>query len=334
MKAVVMTAAGGPEVLKLEERPVPELPDESHLLVRVRAAGVNPIDAKVRKLNLYYPESTGAVLGCDGAGIVERAGSACMRFKPGDEVYFFNGGIGGPIQGTYAEYAVVYEDYAARMPKNLSMLQAAAVPLVLITAWEALVFRGGIESGQKVLVHAGAGGVGHVAIQLAKHLRTRVATTVSTDAKARFVQSLGAELTIDYRTKDFVEAVSAWTGEEGVDVVLDTVGGDTFLKSLDATRIYGRVITVVGTPLDMAHVNKARRRNLIIGYEGMTAPMHMGNHRARLAQSRILEQGARLIEQGKLTVHTSEVLPLADAAKAHAMIEQGHTQGKIVLVVD
>jgi len=334
MKAIVMTATGSPDVLQARDMPIPALPDASHCLVRVRAAGVNPLDCRVRRLNMYYPNHSGAVIGCDGAGTVERVGPACKRIRAGNEVMFFNGGLGGSSGGTYAEYAVVHEDYLAPKPGNLSMQEAAALPLVLITSWEALVFRGAIEPGQRVLIHAGAGGVGHVAIQLARFLRARVAATVSGQAKAEFVQSLGAARAIDYKTEDFVAAAKDWTDGEGVDIVLDSVGGETFLRSFDAARLYGRVITLLATPVDLAHANKARARNLIIGYEGMAAPSVAGNHRARLAQTRILEQGVRLIEQGRLKVVVSDVLPLERAAEAHALIEEGHTQGKVVLTLE
>jgi NADPH2:quinone reductase len=333
MKAIVMPAVGNPDVLQLKEVPTPALPDESHCLVRVHAAGVNPIDCRIRRLNPYFPNHLPAILGCDGAGVVERAGTACKHVRAGNEVYFFNGGIGGPNGGTYADYAVVHEDYLAPKPGNVSMEEAAALPLVLITAWESLVFRGQTEPGYHVLIHAGAGGVGHIAVQLARFLRARVAATVSGDDKARFVQALGAELAIDYTSQDFVAATKTWTEGNGADVVLDTVGGETFLRSLDAARIYGRVVTLLATPLDLAHANKARGRNLLIGYEGMAAPMAIGNHRARLAQTRILEQGTKLVEHGRLKVTVSEVVPLERAADAHALIEAGHTQGKIVLRV-
>ena len=334
MKAMVMTALGAPEVLQEREIPMPALPDASHCLVRVRAAGVNPLDCRIRRLNMYHPDHFPAVLGCDGAGIVERAGSACTRFRPGDEVYFFNGGLGGAQLGTYAQFTTVHERYLAAKPALAAMREAAALPLVLITAWEALVLRAAIEPRQCVLIHGGAGGVGHIAIQLARFLRARVAATVSTAEKARFVESLGAERAINYTQDDFVAAARAWTGGEGVDVVLDTVGGATFLRSIEAARLYGRLITLLATPIDTPHANKARVRNLTIGYEGMAAPMASANHRARLTQTRILEQGARLFDRGKLKVTIAETLPLERAAEAHALIEEGHTQGKIVLEID
>jgi NADPH:quinone reductase len=334
MKAIVMTAAGNPDVLHARELPTPELPDESHCLVRLSAAGVNPLDCRVRRLNMYHPNHFPSVLGCDGAGTVERVGSACSRIRAGNEVFFFNGGLGGPQGGTYAQYAVVHEAYLAPKPGNISMQEAAALPLVLITAWESLVYRGAIEPGHRVLIHGGAGGVGHIAVQLARFLRARVAATVSGKEKADFVRSLGAERTIDYKQEDFVAAAKAWTDGDGVDIVLDSIGGETFLRAFDAARIYGRVITLLSTPIDLAHANKARARNLIIGYEGMAAPSAIGNHRARVAQTRILEQGTKLIEHGRIKVTVSDALPLERAAEAHALIEQGHVQGKIVLTID
>lgn len=331
---MVMTALGAPEVLQEREIPIPALPDPSHCLVRVRACGVNPLDCRIRRLNIYHPDYFPAVLGCDGAGIVEQTGGACTRFRAGDPVYFFNGGLGGPQGGTYAQYTTVHESYLASKPALATMSEAAALPLVLITAWEALVLRAGIEPRQRVLIHGGAGGVGHVAIQLARFLRARVAATIGSAEKARFVEALGAECAIDYRTDDFVAVTRAWTEGEGVDVVLDTVGGETFLRSIDALRLYGRLITLLATPIDTKHANQARARNLTIGYEGMIAPVATGNHRARLTQTRILEQGARLFDQGKLRVTVSESFPLERAAQAHALIEEGHALGKIVLEID
>jgi NADPH2:quinone reductase len=331
MKAIVMAATGGPGVLQLRELPAPALADDAYCLIRLAAAGVNPLDCRIRRQQPYYPHHFPAILGCDGAGIVERAGPACRRFKPGDAVYFFNGGLGGPQAGTYAQYAAVREDYIARKPANVSMQEAAALPLVLITAWEALVNRGGIEPGQRVLVHAGAGGVGHIAVQLARFLRARVAATVSTAEKAALVRELGAECTIAYLEQDFVTAARDWSEQEGVDLVLDSIGGDTFLRSIAAVRIYGRLVSLLATPLDLPHANRARAVNLTLGYVAMAAPSIGGNHRARLAQTRILEQGTRLVEQGKIRPVVSDVYPLERAADAHAAIETGHVHGKIVL---
>src|SRR5574340_540652 len=235
MKAILMTAAGSPDMLAMFNIEKPELPSPHHLRIKLTAAGVNPIDTKLRAKPVYYPDKLPAILGCDGAGVVERAGSAVTRFKEGDAVFFCNGGIGDE-PGCYAEYTTVHEEYCAASPANLGTQDSAAMPLVLITAWEALIERANLQSGQTILIHAGAGGVGHIAVQLARHLGARVAVTVSDDAKAALTQSLGAEKIIRYRERDFIAETLAWTGGQGADVVFDTVGGDTFIRSLNAAR--------------------------------------------------------------------------------------------------
>jgi len=331
MQAMLMRAPGEAEVLQAAEVPVPDLSDAHQLLVRLHAAGINPLDTKVRKLHFMYPKHLPAVLGCDGAGVVEKVGAAVTRFKPGDEVYFFNGGLGREI-GTYAQYTVVHEAHAAAKPRRLSMVEAAAVPLVLITAWEALYDRVALASGERALIHAGAGGVGHIAIQLARLRGARVATTVSA-AKAEFARSLGAELAIDYRTEDFVDVTLRWTEGRGADVVFDTIGGAPFCKSFGAVRMYGRVTTLLSTACELPDINKARMRNVIVGYVQMTAPSFLGNDAARLHQTEILERGAALLDSGELKINVSSVLPLAEAAKAHRMVEEGHTTGKVVLEI-
>jgi len=333
MQAVVMTRPGGPEVLELRTLPVPELPSAHHVRVRQYAAGINPLDTKMRANGTYYPDRLPTVLGCDGAGVVETVGDKVSRFKPGDKVYYFQGGIGGE-QGCYAEYNTVHEDHAARMPSNLDFVQAAAVPLVLITAWEALYDRARTQPADRVLIHAAAGGVGHVAVQLARHTLARVAATVGNADKASIVHALGAERIIEYKKEDFVQAALEWTGGDGVDMILDPIGGETFSKSLTATRVYGQVVTLVQSPFDAEAVKVGRLRNIGIQYEVMLTPQFFGMHAARVHQRDILEEGASLIEQGKLTLHVSEVLPFVEAAEAHRHIGAGHTTGKIVLRIE
>jgi NADPH:quinone reductase len=181
-----MNAPGESEVLTVADIPLPALTSPCSVLAKLHAAGVNPIDTKVRKLNIYHPDKLPSILGCDGAGVVEAIGSSVTRVRLGDEVFFFNNGLGYP-PGSYAEYTVVQEDYLALKPKNLSMVEAAATPLALITAWEALVIRGDLKEGQSMLIHGGAGGVGHIAIQLAHYFDALVATTISGTEKAEFV---------------------------------------------------------------------------------------------------------------------------------------------------
>lgn len=332
MKAMLMRAPGGIEVLELTDLPVPEVTESHQMVVRVYAAGLNPLDTKVRKLHFYYPDHLPAILGTDGAGVVESVGSDVTRFRPGDEVYFFNGGLGREA-GTYAEYTIVNEAHAASKPKRLSMVEAAAAPLVLITAWEALYDRVALVKSESVLIHAGAGGVGHVAIQLARLRGAHIATTISNSEKATFTRGLGVELSIDYRNEDFVAATQRWTEGRGVDVVVDTVGGDVFCKSIQALRMYGRIATILSTACELRDVNAARMRNIIVGYVQMTAPSFLTNAPARLAQTRILEAAASMLDDGRLNVHVSAVLPLAEAAEGHRMLEEGHTVGKIVLEI-
>ena len=333
MKAILMTAPGGIEVLQMHDVPLPPLPSPLHVRVRLVAAGVNPLDAKLRAKPVYYPDKLSAILGCDGAGIIEETGSAVTRFKSGDAVYFCNGGIGDEA-GCYAQYTTLHEEYCAAKPANLNLQESAALPLVLITAWEALVDRACLQPAQTILIHAGAGGVGHIAIQLAHHLGAHIAATVSDDRKAGLVQGLGAEKIINYRQQDFVQQALDWTSGNGVDVVLDTVGGDTFVRSFHAARVGGKVVSLLATPLQLADTQLARLRNLSLCYELMLTPQIIKSHDARIRQRQILEQGALLVESGKLGVLVSQVLPLAEAAQAHRLIEQGGVTGKIVLSME
>lgn len=332
MKAILMTATGGPEVLQLADVPMPELPSPHHVRVRLHAAGVNPVDTKLRKTASYYPEGLPCVLGCDGAGVVESVGANVHRFVPGDEVYFFNGGLGRE-QGNYAEYTVVHQDYVAFKPRHVTWEEAAALPLVLITAWESLFNRACVCEGTSVLIHAAAGGVGHIAVQLAKQAGAQVLATVGSADKAAWVTHLGADRVFVYKDVDFTAAVLDWTRGQGVDVVLDAVGGDTFCRSFACTRVYGRVVTLLQSECPPEAHKVARLRNLALVYELMLTPSLLDMHEERVHQRRILEEGARLIEADRLKVKVSQVLPLEEAARAHALIEQGHTAGKIVLKI-
>lgn len=332
MKAVLMTAAGSPEVLQLQEIVNPTVPvGNTELLVRLVAAGVNPIDTKLRSRGTFYPEQMPAILGCDGAGIVEAVGAGVQRFRPGDEVYFCYGGLGAH-QGNYAEYTVVDERFVARKPASISFAEAAAAPLVLITAWEALYERGRLEPGERVLIHAGAGGVGHVAIQLAKLKGATVSTTVSTEEKANFVRQLGADHVIFYKQTDFVQAALDWTDGEGVDLAFDTVGGETFYQTFPAVRVYGDIVTIL-EPDPKTVWKSARTRNLRIGLELMLTPMLLGLEESLQHHADILEQCAKWIDQGKLKIQVNHQFRLEEAAAAHQLLESGAIAGKIVLLV-
>ena len=333
MKAVVMTASGEPEVLQLQQVPDPILHTDREILVRLHAAGVNPIDTKLRKRGTFYPDQMPAILGCDGAGVVESVGSNVQRFRVGDEVYFCCGGLGATL-GNYAEMAVVDERFVARKPASLSFAEAAAAPLVLITAWEALYDRGRLEAGQRVLIHGGAGGVGHVAIQLAKLKRADVCTTVGSQEKARLVRQLGADNSIFYKQTNFVEAALDWTAGEGVDLAFDTVGGKTFYDTFPAVRVYGDVVTILEPDPGYINWKIGRSRNLRVSFELMLTPMLQGLVADQKHQAKILEHCATWIDEGKLKIHLSQTFPLENAAAAHKALETGSTTGKIALVIE
>jgi len=328
MKAIMMTAIGNPDVLELHDIDEPEISTATQIKVRLKAAGVNPVDTKIRRNGLLFGNPLPTVLGCDGAGEVVATGSAVSQFKPGDKVWFCHGGLGRE-QGNYAEYTVIDQRWVSLMPQTSSFIEAAAMPLVLITAWGALFDRGGLQSGQTVLIHAGAGGVGHVAIQLAKLKGARVITTVSSEQKAEFAKAMGADEAILYTQGSFVDAVNTLTGGKGANLVFDTVGAEVFKESISATAHFGRLVTL----LDPGELNlaEARMRNLLIGFELMLTPMLRDLHEERDKHVEILKQCAQWLEQGLLKTHISKQLPLAEAAKAHELIETGHSTGKIVL---
>lgn len=333
MKAILATAPGGTDVLQLRDIPKPELPSPHHLRVKLAAAGVNPVDTKLRAKPAYHPDKLPAILGCDGAGVVEAIGSEVTRFKVGDEVYFCNGGLGDE-PGNYAEYTTLHEEYCAAKPANLSLQDAAALPLVLITAWEALVERANLQAKQTILIHAAAGGVGHVALQLAHHLGAHLVVTVGDERKAGLVRGLHADKIINYKEQDFVQETLACTEGKGVDVVFDTVGGETYIRSLNAARIGGKVVSVLATPLAAADVQLARLRNLSLSFELMLTPQALNLHDERVRQRKILEEGAKLVEAGQLGVLVTHRLPLEKVAEAHRLIEAGGMTGKIVLTMD
>jgi NADPH2:quinone reductase len=332
MSVVAMHSPGSPGVLQYQELPVPGIGHATDVLVRLKAAGLNPVDAKLRRNPGSYSMPLPLVLGFDGAGVVEKTGKAVARFAPGDEVYFCHPSFGGR-SGCYAQYTVVPEILLAHKPAGLTFTEAAAIPLALITAWESLFERARVQAGQKVLVHGGAGGVGHLAIQLARQAGAAVCTTVSSESKAAFVASLGADKLIFYRDEDFAQAVLRWSDAQGVDVALDTVGGQCFEQTFDAVRYGGRLITLLQPPAS-TRWGIARQRNLGIGLELMLSPTYLDIPRAQRAQSGILETCAPRLDSGELKVRVTQTFSLMEAQAAHQALEDGSQTGKLVLVID
>jgi NADPH:quinone reductase len=331
MRAVLMTAAGGPEVLQVAELPEPQITGERDVKVRLRAAGLNPVDYKLRTHGTIGG-SLPAVLGVDGAGVVEGTGPAVTRFTDGDEVYFVDGGY-GPAPGTYQEVKIVDERFLARKPERLSFVEAAAAPLVTITAWEALRDRARVERGQRVLVQAGAGGVGHMAVQIARLAGARVATTVSPGPKTELASSLGAELCIDYTREDVGARLRAWTGTDGADVVHDTVGGKTFTACFELVRPYGDLVSNVESAWEDQVITTMHNRNLRVSFTWMPAPQVFGWQQQRERQRGILEQAAAHFDAGELRVQVGATFPLDHAADAHRALEAGKVLGKAVLKI-
>jgi NADPH:quinone reductase-like Zn-dependent oxidoreductase len=312
MKAISQESLGGPEVLVLVdvEKPAP-LPTE--VLVKVHAAGVNPVDWKTRAGGgmagvLGAPPF---ILGWDVSGVVEEVGFGVTTFKPGDEVY------GMPwfprAASAYAEYVTAPSRHFARKPTNLGHVEAAALPLAVLTAWQALVDTAGVQAGQRVLVHAAAGGVGHLAVQIAKAKGAYVIATASA-AKHAFLRELGADEVVDYTTTAFEDVVS------DVDVVLDLVGDSTGVRSIGVLAPGGLLVAVPGgVSPELAEAAELAGRRV--------TPFLVEPDHAALAEI------TALVEAGKLTVAVDSVLPLAEAAKAHELGETGRTRGKIVLSV-
>ena len=308
MKAVRVHAYGGPEVLKYEDAPRPEV-GSGELLIRIHAAGVNPVDWKVREgyLKDAIKYSLPMIPGWDFSGIVEEAGAGVRRLKQGAEVFCFPGLA---RSGSYAEFIAVPEEVVALKPKSFDQVHAAALPVAGLTAWQALFDVAKLGARQKVLIHAAAGGVGSVAVQLAKWKGARVIGTASARNQA-FVRELGADEVIDYEQARFESLV------RDADAVFDTIGGETQTRSFDVLKKGGILVSIVSPP----SAEEAARH-------GVRQAHHMVQPNA--AQ---LAEIAKLADSGKLKVSVEAVLPLSEARRAHEMSQSGHTRGKIVLRV-
>jgi NADPH2:quinone reductase len=332
MKAIYFDKGGPADVLQMGDFPLPGKCGKNQVLVRIKAIGINPIDCKIRTTPERFPVTFPVIPGCDGAGIVETTGSQVKNFKPGDEVYFSQPGFNNR-QGTYAEYALIDAGLLALKPRALSFEQAAAAPLVFITAWEALHDLARISSGQTVLIHAGAGGVGHAAIQLAKLAGARVITTVSSEEKAKLAKRLGADLIIHYRTQDVVAEVLRWTDGNGVDIAFDTVGPEVLQSCFHCVKPYGDVVTILQSAPD-TDWSEARKRNVRFSLELMLTPVLLELEDAKQHQGEILRRCAALFNENKITVEIARTFALQDAATAQRFLEQNHPAGKLVLILN
>jgi NADPH:quinone reductase-like Zn-dependent oxidoreductase len=330
MKAFIVDRYGGPDRMRAGETTDPKVGDND-VLVRIHAAGVNPIDSKIRNgdFKLILPHRFPLILGNEAAGIVVRVGSRVRRFKPGDEVYARprKGRI-----GTFAEFIAIAEDDVAHKPKALTMEEAASIPLVGLTAWQALVERANLKKGQKVLIHAGSGGVGTFAIQLAKHFGAIVATTASA-ASFDLVKRLGADTAIDYRKDDFETSLKDY------DVVLSSLGAETLEKSLRVLKPGGILISISGPPdpdfakeigasrivslamrlLSYRIRRKARRREVRYSFLLMRAS---GDQ---------LREISSLIDSGIVRPVVDRVFPFESTKEAMAYVDTGRAKGKVVV---
>src|ERR671916_172208 len=316
MRAMVTPQFGGADLF--EERDVERpRPGAGEVLVRVVAAGTNPVDAKLRANGSSAGLEAPIILGADIAGFVEEVGPGVTDLAPGEEVYYTPEVFGPRSNGSYAEYHVAKADIVAKKPASLSHEEAAAVPLAGGTAYEAIVRRLGVRVGETVLIHGGAGGVGSFAVQIAKAAGARVLATAGTENQET-LESLGVDVAIDYTQGNVTEMALDDTAGAGVDAVLDAVGGDTVVNSIPATRPFGRIAT-------------------ILGGQGDFTPLYVNNqvlHGVLLARERArLDEMTRIIERGQIRPLVDEVLDLDEVGKAHERLESGHGRGKIVLRV-
>ena len=315
MKAIAINEFGGRDKLQLMDLPLPEV-KENEILIKIKAAGVNPVDWKIREgyIKDLFPYDFPIILGWDAAGIVKQAGSKVTRFKEGDEIFAYcrKPSVHG---GAYAEYIVLEEEHAAIKPKNISFEEAASIPLAALTAYQSLFDAAKIKAGETVLIHAAAGGVGGFGVQLAKDHGAVVWATASGGNK-EYVKNLGAFQVVDYTQEDFRKVIRS-QNPDGVDVVFDCVGGEVLQKSVEIVKRGGRLVTIVDDPTGLARSDIHKEFVFV-------AP-----NRTQLTEL------ALMVEQGRLKTHLSQVFPfgLEEARKAHELSESGHTRGKMVIAV-
>ncbi len=329
MKAMVVHTHGGPEVLTLDVVPLPA-PAPDQVRVRVRASSVNPLDCKIRSGALPLGAAPPAILHIDVAGTVGAVGEAVSGFEEGDRVYGFAGGVLA-YPGALAEYVCVPAAALALIPATMEFTQAAALPVAACTAWEAIHERAQVQAGERVLVQGGAGGVGHLAVQLAHACGAEVHATVSTAEKAELVRALGAQVAIDYRREGVSDMVRAHTDGHGYDVVIDTVGGAALHQALLAAKPGGRVVSIAARgqhDLSPMH-GKGLRLDVVFAIRPLVEDQgfaHLG---------RRLRAVAAAFEQGHLTPHLHrQIYRFSEVAQAHRCLEAGEALGKIVLIND
>lgn len=326
MRAMTVTEFGSPDVLKMQDLPEPE-PGPGDLLIAVHATSMNPVDFKIRQNGIGIDRQFPFVLGYDVSGTVARVGEEVEGFQEGDEVY------GSPSlarNGANAQYVVMDAELVARKPEGLAHEQAAALPLVTLTAWEALYDRMNIQGHETVLISGGGGGVGHVAIQLARYRGCHVITTASQDASIELAKEMGAAEVINYRTEDVAARIQELTDGKGCPAVFDTIGGASFQPCAQSVAIDGRIALINGIPKD-ASPNVLFAKNATIHFEFMGVA---GIHGIRMEeQCRTLEGAANLIAGERLKPHVSAVHPLEDLPKVHEQQESGHVTGKLVIKV-
>lgn len=326
MKAMAVTKFGGLEVLRLCNLDEP-VPGPRDLLIEVYCAALNPIDFKIRRGAFREGRSLPFIPGYDVSGVVRNKGPEALDFAIGDEVYASPSLL---RDGAHAALVCVDSRTVSLKPRTLDHRRAAALPLVTLTSWEALYERAQIRTGETLLIHAGGGGVGHIAIQLAKLRGCRVLATASRRETLQLCHSLGADLVINYIKEDFVERVKAETDGHGCDVIFDPVGGEVFDRSAECLAVNGRLVTCVGTgSIDaMRHLFV---QNATVHFEFMGAPTVYGIHPEK--QGEILCEVAQLVDRGKLEVHVSRAIGLEDVAEGHRVLETQHSIGKIVVQI-
>ncbi|GGC69245.1 zinc-dependent alcohol dehydrogenase family protein [Undibacterium terreum] len=324
MQALVLENYGESFILRGVARPAPAA---GEVLVRILASGVNPLDIKIRGGNAAHAKTVlPAILGIDLAGVVEAVGPGVNRFKAGDEVYGMTGGIAG-VQGSLAEFAAVDATLLAHKPSKLSMREAAALPLIFITAWEGLVDRAAVKPGQKVLVHGGAGGVGHIVVQLAV-ARGAIVYATGSAAQKEIIEGYGA-VAIDYQAMTVGEYVAAYTDGEGFDIIYDTVGGATLDASFEAARTYGgHVVSCLGWGTHKLAPLSFRAAT----YSGVFTLLPLITGKGRVQHGNIMQEAAKLAEAGKLRpLMDSREFTMDTAMEAHALLETGTARGKVVI---